>query len=56
MLGIVYFVPTLIALRRPSVKLVGVFLVNLLLGWTLLFWVVALAWALKPKDAAPVVI
>lgn len=55
-LGVFYFTPTLIALRRPSIRLVGVFLINLLLGWTLLFWVVALALALKPKEPEPVVI
>lgn len=44
----VYFVPTLIALVR-SHNIVGVLLVNLLVGWTFLGWVVALVMACGSK-------
>lgn len=40
-----YFLPTIIAVKRMSVRLGGVFVLNLFLGWTFLGWVIALAWA-----------
>ena len=41
-----YFLPTLIARSREVVSLGGIFLVNLLFGWTMLGWAVCLVWAL----------
>jgi len=38
-----YFLPSFIANKKPHAN--GVFLVNLLLGWTVLFWVICLIWA-----------
>ena len=44
-----YFLPTFVAVNGHPHAL-AVFVLNLLLGWTLLGWVVALVWALvKPK-------
>lgn len=43
--GAVYFLPTIIALRRTHMSTGAVFVVNLFLGWTFLGWVAALAWA-----------
>lgn len=40
-----YFLPSLIALGRDIRSGGGVVVVNLLLGWTLLGWLVALVWA-----------
>lgn len=40
-----YFIPTLAAIRKQCLG--SVFVLNLFLGWTLVGWVVALAWALK---------
>jgi hypothetical protein len=40
----IYFVPTLVAWGKPQVG--SVFLLNLLLGWSLIGWVIALIWAL----------
>ncbi len=42
----VYFLPTLIVGRRKRPQSGGVFILNLLLGWTVLGWVVSLVWAL----------
>ncbi|MDX5412827.1 MAG: superinfection immunity protein [Rhodobacterales bacterium] len=42
---VVYFLPWIVALMRASKRTGGVFVINLFLGWTLLFWVIALAWA-----------
>lgn len=43
--GPIYFVPTIIALANKRGQSLGIFLLNLLLGWTLLGWVGALVWA-----------
>ena len=37
--------PTIVALLRRKHNTVAIFLVNLLLGWTFIGWVVALVWA-----------
>lgn len=42
---LVYFLPSLVALDRKHKDAAGVAILNFALGWTLLFWVVALAWA-----------
>jgi hypothetical protein len=41
----VYFVPTLVAMKRKCKSFSGICVVNIFLGWTFLGWVVALAWA-----------
>lgn len=41
-----YFVPTFVAMRRGHRNAVTIGAVNLVLGWTLLGWALALAWAL----------
>ena len=40
-----YFLPTIIAAARHAKNLVAILLVNILLGWTGLGWVVALVWS-----------
>ena len=40
---LLYFLPTLIG--RHKADATGIFLVNLLFGWTVIGWVVALFWA-----------
>lgn len=40
-----YFLPTLIALLRGHHNGFAIFLTNLLLGWTLIGWIVALIWS-----------
>ena len=39
---VAYWLPTLIAVIRRTDALVGVVLINLLLGWTVIGWIVAL--------------
>jgi len=41
----VYFLPTLIAFLRQHRNKLAIFLLNLLLGWTVLGWVVSLVWS-----------
>jgi hypothetical protein len=44
---VMYFLPSLIALARNKRDLLGIFLLNFFLGWTMIGWVVALIWAAK---------
>lgn len=43
----IYFLPSHIARKRNHVDGVSIFAVNALLGWTLIGWVVAFAWATR---------
>lgn len=46
LLGVVlYFLPTIIVLARRKKNVLGPILVNVLLGWTFIGWIVALIWA-----------
>jgi hypothetical protein len=49
--GAIHFLPTIIAALRHSRHVVGIFLLNLFLGWTVIGWVIALIWAItsEPK-------
>jgi hypothetical protein len=45
-----YFLPTIIAVARKVRNEASIGVINLLLGWTLVGWVIALAMALRTKD------
>jgi hypothetical protein len=49
-----YFLPTIIAWNKKHVD--GVIAINLFLGWTLVGWVVALAWACTNETANTVIV
>jgi hypothetical protein len=49
--AVFYFVPTSVAILRGHPKLGPIIFVNPLLGWTLVGWAVALAWALSAQEA-----
>ena len=44
-----YLLPTIIVCTNGHTDKMGVFLVNLLLGWTILGWIGALIWAVCHK-------
>jgi hypothetical protein len=44
-IGLLYFLPTLIASHRKHHQQASIFVINLFLGWTFLGWVIALAMA-----------
>ena len=52
--AIMYFVPTGIAFVRGHHQRLAIIALNLLLGWTLLGWVIAIVWSLTAvrSDAA----
>ena len=41
----IYFLPCIVATVRKHRQQLAIFMVNLLLGWTFLGWVVAMVWA-----------
>jgi len=45
-----YFVPTFVALLRGHHNGFSIFLTNLLLGWTLIGWLVALIWSTTARE------
>ena len=49
---LIYFLPTVIALARGHLSTLAIFLLNLLLGWTVLGWLVALIWSFSGFTAA----
>jgi Superinfection immunity protein len=52
-----YFLPSILAATRDHPAANSIFTVNLLLGWTVVGWLVALVWTLRanPQALAPVV-
>lgn len=46
-LVLLYFVPAVIAFVRCHRNANSIFVINLFLGWTLLGWVIALAWSVS---------
>jgi Superinfection immunity protein len=53
---VVHFLPSIIAFKRGHHNRVAIFVLNLLLGWTFIGWVVALVWActaIRPQISSP---
>ena len=46
LITVVYFVPVFVAKQRDTENLEAIFLVDLVLGWTVLGWIAALIWAI----------
>jgi len=50
-----YFLPSIIACARRNHNALAVFVLNLLVGWTIIGWIVALVWSFA-KPAVPVIV
>ena len=48
---LIYFIPTIVGCRKRNAG--SIFVLNLLLGWTLIGWVIALMWALTHEEQKP---
>ena len=46
---VMYFLPSIIGLARSKRNLGRIFVLNLLLGWTMIGWIVAFIWAVKAE-------
>lgn len=42
---IIYFLPTIVALLRKHPSKLGIFFLNLFLGWSFIGWVLSLVWS-----------
>lgn len=54
-----YFIPAIIAVSRGHKDVVGIIALNILLGWTVLGWIVAFVWSVsdaKGRDASQTVV
>jgi len=49
-----YFIPAIIAILRRHQQVGPIVVVNLLLGWTFIGWIVALAWCFSNVTKPPV--
>jgi Superinfection immunity protein len=47
-----YLLPTLVAAWRSHHQTAAIFVLNLLLGWTVLGWIIALVWAMTATKGA----
>lgn len=47
-LMIFYLAPTLIAMKNTRRDMASIIIINIFLGWTMIGWVLTLAWALMP--------
>ena len=50
--GTLYLLPTIVALNNKKSNSGSIFVLNLLLGWMLIPWVISLVWAVA-KDRKP---
>ena len=48
----VYFVPTIIAIVRHARNVLGIVLLNIFGGWTLVGWIIALVWSIRDERQA----
>ncbi len=53
-LSLMYFLPSI--LGRDKRHALGILLLNVFLGWTIIGWIAALFWALSSEVRAPVVV
>jgi hypothetical protein len=49
---LLYFLPAIIG--RHKADAMGIFIVNLLFGWTVIGWIIALIWACAAESYVPV--
>lgn len=52
---LIYFIPSIIAFNRDHSSKWGIFLTNLLFGWSGLGWIIALIWSASSKGQTIVV-
>lgn len=49
---LMYFIPTVIAFCRGHSSKWGIFVMNVLLGWSVIFWIWAFIWSLSNKGGS----
>jgi hypothetical protein len=51
--GLIYWMPTIVALARQSSSRGAIAALNLFFGWTVLGWIVALVWSIGSTTGYP---
>lgn len=51
---LIYFLPTIIAWKKRNGR--AIFMLNFLLGWTLVGWIIALIWAFTIDPPEPIIV
>ncbi len=52
-----YFLPTIVATARSHHNTLAIFILNLLTGWTILGWIIAIVWACtRAQPQQPIII
>lgn len=46
---VIHFLPAFVAWNRRAEHFVWILLINILFGWTLIGWVIALVWAMQDR-------
>jgi Superinfection immunity protein len=46
--GLLYFLPSIVGHRKQPFA--GIFILNLLAGWTVIGWIIAMVWALTAEE------
>ncbi len=49
---VAYFIPCIVALARKHHHTVPIIIINILLGWTFVVWIVCVAWSFMPVKKA----
>ena len=44
-IGILYFIPVIVSVKRNHHNMLSIFVLNLLLGWTVIGYIIALIWS-----------
>jgi hypothetical protein len=52
LLIIIYFVPAIVAIIRHTRNVTGILLLNILVGWTFVGWIIALVWSFRDERQA----
>lgn len=53
-LWVAYILPAIIAIARNHPDRIAILALNILLGWTVLGWVICLVWGLRRTAAPPI--
>ena len=48
-MGYIYLIPSIVAWEGKKSTFNSILVINILLGWTVIGWIVALAWAVYPE-------
>jgi hypothetical protein len=55
-LGGMYFLPAIVAFNRKHAQRGAIFLLNFLLGWSVLGWIIAIVWSMTNSQPQTVIV